>query len=104
VTVAVIPELRLLHTRSEHGYTTTLRDAMQDEPEAVSEAEQRYQTRQAHRQAAQRQHAIWHDVHGRLDACLAELSTISLAVDITGDVRGLQHRVDKLARRVAAGR
>jgi hypothetical protein len=97
-------ELRLLHARSEHGYTTNLRDAMQDEPEAVSEAEQRYLTRQAQRRAAARELEHWNDLHARLDACLGELSTIDLAVDITGDVRGLQHRVDKLARRVATGR
>jgi hypothetical protein len=77
---------------------------MQDEPEAVSEAEQRYLTRQSQRQAQAREHAHWLDVHARLDACLSELSTITLPVDISGDVRGLQHRADKLARRVASGR
>jgi hypothetical protein len=98
---AAVAELRLLHARSEHGYTTNLRDAMQDEPEAVSEAEQRYLTRQAARRAEARERAHWDDIYARLIACLAEADELRLPVDIAGEVQGLRHRVRKLARHVA---
>lgn len=77
---------------------------MQDEPEAVSEAEQRYLTRQATRRAEAREQEHWQEVYTRLVACLAELDELHLPVDITGDVQGLRHRVHKLARRVAQRR
>lgn len=93
-------ELRLLHVRSEHGYTANLNDAMEHEPEAVSEAEQRYQTRQARRRATDRELHRFRELRRQLEQGFAELRGLRVDCDLDSDVRVMQRQLDKIGRRI----
>jgi hypothetical protein len=52
-------EVRLLHKRSQRGYTDRLDRAMFDEPEAVSREEQEWITARVHRSEREAQILEW---------------------------------------------
>jgi hypothetical protein len=61
---------RLLHARSEYGYTDRIQAALPHEPEAVSAEEQKRQTLQARRDDQQRRADAWKAAHGQIDGAL----------------------------------
>jgi hypothetical protein len=63
--------LRLLHVRSELGYTDHIHHGLRDEPEAVSAEEQRRQTQIARRNERERLRVAWQVVVVALDDFLA---------------------------------
>lgn len=96
--------LRLLHERSEHAYTSSTHEAMSEEPEAISAAEQRYLTRQARRAASVRELGRFEVASVQLRDALEELSRLRLDIDIASEVRALRRDAERLARRVARAR
>jgi hypothetical protein len=85
--------IRLLHRRSELGYTHLRPLALPDEPEAVSEAEQRELTRQARRRAERQLVELWERVHPLLAALVGELQVGDFGRAYTGELRSLAHVV-----------
>jgi hypothetical protein len=96
-------EPRLLHVRSELGYTHDPRHAVVDEPEAVSADEQRRQTQIAHRRERQR----------RLDAFIVLRDVVIPALDVFAgvvaydravlrEVRLIRRGVEAVSRQIAA--
>jgi hypothetical protein len=91
---------RLLHARSEYGYTPSVALALVDEPEAVPEDAQRELTRQAAARAASRRRAEWQRQSATLWAVVAELER-ALLPDLTHEVRALARDVARLDRKLA---
>lgn len=91
---------RLLHSRSELGYTATLALAMHDEPEAVSEQQQIALSREARQRAELRRR---HDAQSALDSMRAGLSELVrvAAGDLEAEVRALVRDFERIERRVA---
>jgi hypothetical protein len=79
---------RLLHRRSELGYTPLLNYALHDEPEAITAVEQERQSRAARLRERQR----------RLDAFVALRATILPALDTFLDVVGPSNGIGSTAR------
>jgi hypothetical protein len=96
-------DARFMHRHSEHGYTSSLHEAMRDEPEAVSESEQRRLTRQAERRADDRKLAAWREartsIMGALDT-FTEQASVSRDHALVGVVRGIRHRVHAIDKRI----
>jgi hypothetical protein len=95
---------RLLHRQSERGYTTTPRDAVPDEPEAVDAATQTRITAEARRRDTMRRG--WLDQHllderasleQRLDRA-RELAR-QRGIDVRQDVRIIERRIAAIERK-----
>lgn len=87
---------RFLHRHSERGYTSSPRDAVEDEPEAIDEATQRRITEQANQRDEERRMAQQEQARRRVSADLrdaklrmmaAERRARSLGLDIRSEVR-----------------
>lgn len=91
---------RLLHARSEHGYTDNPNRALPEEPEAVSPAYQRYLTRQASRNEASRRRETWNESRSIIGRELAVL-TAALGVEVASDLRAIERGLDRIDRRLA---
>lgn len=87
---------RLLHARSEHGYTDNPVHALRDEPEAVTSAYQRYLTRQAQRLAHDREREQWLELRGRVQAALNDLHAARFSVDVSRDVRAMRRTFERI--------
>jgi hypothetical protein len=92
---------RLLHVRSEYGYTDRAAAALPSEPEAVSADYQRHLTAAAPRRAAARDRDVWMPARDLLRAELALLRRHHFARDVASDLRVLERQVEKLDRRLA---
>lgn len=97
---ARIEPARLLHARSEHGYTHEPALALRDEPEAVPEETQRELTAEAHRRAELRRRRDWERLGPRLWAIVVELEH-ALGREFGGEVRALARGAERLDRRIA---
>jgi hypothetical protein len=86
-------EARLLHVRSELGYTSDQRSALVGEPEAVSALEQARQTQAAHARDRRR----------RADALVAMRSAVFGALDSFVDVVGHDRAVLREVRVIRRG-
>jgi hypothetical protein len=87
---------RLLHRRSEHGYTDRAAEAMSDEPEAVDQATQRLLTAQAGRRAHLRDREQWRQARTDFVRGLTALRGLQGTVD---DCRVISRQLDRLERR-----
>jgi hypothetical protein len=92
---------RLLHRRSELGYTNRAAQAMTAEPEAVSAREQAELTRQAHQRAGQRERDAWRRCR---DVMLAELELARRELDrsLASDLRVIERQLERITRKVYA--
>jgi hypothetical protein len=90
---------RLLHARSELGYTDRTQSALPGEPEAVSAEEQQRQTLQARRGEEQRRADAWKAAHGQIDGALQrfeqEAHPDPRTVSDTRAIRRTAARIDK---------
>jgi hypothetical protein len=76
-------EVRLLHRRSQVGYTSNPATAMPNEPEAISAADQQQLTELAHRRDRQRRLAAWQQTRATIDAALMSSSRPSATAPTT---------------------
>ncbi len=95
-------EPRLLHVRSEHGYTDRPDRALRDEPEAVSEREQRLLTDRARLVDAERGRDRWRASYAVLVSELAELGGVRFDVDVSSDLRAIERLADRINRKLRA--
>jgi hypothetical protein len=95
-------EVRLLHRRSELGYTDKLGLSMSREPEAVSRHEQDVISQRARRDWLDRRRLAWKEARAAIDGALDEFaSTIGTDRALQHSLRGVRRSVDALGRQVA---
>jgi hypothetical protein len=93
--------IRLLALRSEHGYTERVDRALPDEPEAVSAAEQRYQTRQAARLKAERERETWRKARSSI---LLAIESVHVEVDVESELRAMRRACERVDRKLGLWR
>lgn len=92
-----LPHLpRLLHARSQYGYTTRPSEALSMEPEAVTPDEQRQITRAAQLTAEEREQALLRESRGRIEAELTFLASQRLDRRTQSHVRAMQRQLAQL--------
>ena len=98
---AVTEPPRLLHARSQFGYTAHLAEALASEPEAVPAATQRALTSQATRRAEDRRRAVWQGSRARF---WAELDYVSRTFgrEAREELRALRRDLERLDRKLAS--
>ena len=87
---------RLLHMRSQYGYTASTADAMSHEPEAVTAEEQRELTKRAAATSAQREREL---IETAVERIRVELSTLSPSVSnrrVHSHLRAMQRQTVRL--------
>jgi hypothetical protein len=99
--VVATDPIRLLAARSEHGYTDKQRDAVTDEPEAVSATVQRQITEQAARDKSERARAVWREHRDAMRQHIEQLTAERLGLDLRDDLRVLARQVERIDRRLA---
>jgi hypothetical protein len=93
---------RLLHRRSELGYTDESRNALPGEPEAVPADYQRELTAAASRRAAARDLEVWTSCRDRMRAELVLLRQHRFARDVTSELRVIERQLDRVDRLLAS--
>lgn len=83
---------RLLHRHSERGYTSSPRDAVEEEPEAIDEAIQHRITQQAHQRDEERLMAQQEEARRRLSADMRDVRLRMMAAERRARARGLDVR------------
>jgi hypothetical protein len=98
-----LDEPRLLHARSELGYTSDLHHALPDEPEAVSLSEQAKQSLASRRTWARRRQDAFREcdqaVGGALDALLVAVGPDR---QVASGARAVRRTMQALGRRIAS--
>jgi hypothetical protein len=92
---------RLLHVRSELGYTDRPAQALAYEPEAVTAAEQRALTAEARLRASQLQRDAWRTFVELVGPELVAL-TVVLDRSLAADLRVLARQLDRITRKLSA--
>jgi len=93
--------LRLLHARSQYGYTPSIAQALPDEPEAVPEQVQLLLTRLAARRASARKRSDWVARRARLRAEVAALGEL-YGREVAEELRSLERSMARLDRKLAS--
>jgi hypothetical protein len=93
--------VRLLALRSEIGYVDEPIRALVDEPEAVSAAEQRYQTRQAARLKEEREREVWRTARASI---LLALETVHVDADVSHELRAIRRACERVDRKLGLWR
>jgi hypothetical protein len=93
--------IRLLAARSEIGYTERLDRALEDEPEAVSAAEQRYQTRQAARLKLDREREQWRSARSTI---LLAVASVRAEPDVEHELRAIRRACERIDRKLGVYR
>lgn len=93
--------IRLLAARSEIGYTDRLDRALEDEPEAVSAAEQRYQTRQAARLKTERERETWRTARSSI---LLAVDGVRVEADVEHELRAIRRACERIDRKLGVYR
>jgi hypothetical protein len=95
-------EVRLLHRRSELGYTAARHEALFDEPEAVSAHEQQRITLDVQRRDRTQRLVAWKAAHVTITSALATFKA-SCRVDgkVTHELRLIERTCSKLDREIA---
>lgn len=88
---------RLLHMRSQFGYTPRSAEALPHEPEAVSADEQRRMTRRA--QAAEREREQ-EQVQNACEAIASALQALDGVSGVDSQVRAMRRQLAQLQRRL----
>jgi hypothetical protein len=95
-------EPRLLHVRSELAYTHDVHHALRDEPEAVSDQEQRVLTQRARLDWVARRRRAWAETIEIVAPALdAFCDTINGDRSLQHAVRAVRRSVDAVSRRLA---
>jgi hypothetical protein len=93
--------IRLLAVRSEHAYTDVPALAMRDEPEAVSEANQRELTRDARARWRVQQAQVWKQARALIVEALDVMTAASGAdLALTSGARVIAREVSRVDRRI----
>ena len=95
---------RLLHRRSQFGYTRSVHEALRDEPEAVDVATQRRLSELAHVREQERRRADWLEARVRLLEVVGWLQARPLGVELRDELRAIRRVVDRADRRLRASR
>jgi hypothetical protein len=92
---------RLLHRRSELGYTDTTQTAMQGEPEAVPAEYQRRLTDAARRRQEAAQQEAWRRAHGEITDAVEEFKRDGHPDRrLLADVRAIERTASRVDRRL----
>lgn len=91
---------RLLHRRSEHGYTAEPALALAQEPEAVSRATQGRLSEEARVRARSRARGEWEPYRMLLVECLEEASRQPFSYAVRDDLRAIRRGVDRVSSRL----
>lgn len=91
---------RLLHRRSEHGYTSDPTRALGDAGEAVPVEAQAELTARAHRSERQAQLEEWEQRRQAIQRQIDWLYSQRFQRDVRSQLRALQRQVDKLDARL----
>lgn len=91
---------RLLAARSEVAYTEVLAEALPDEPEAVSAAEQGRLTAASRRTAIERERHAWCCIRADAELLLDQLAAVQWTVN-AADARTLGRALERVVRRPA---
>ncbi|MGZ4185010.1 MAG: hypothetical protein ACXVSF_06455 [Solirubrobacteraceae bacterium] len=94
---------RLLHRRSQYGYTTDVDRALYQEPEAVPRDDQAVITARAHRSAREAQLVEWRERRAAIERQLSWLNSRRFERNVTTQVRALQRQLDRIDKRIASG-
>ena len=92
---------RLLHVRSELGYTDRVDLALVDEPEAVSPDYQSYLTREAARVRHDRDLEVWRSSRLIVADELDRLDATRFERDVSSDLRVLRRTLERIDRLLA---
>lgn len=93
---------RLLHRRSELGYTDRTVRSLSGEPEAVPANYQRQLTAAAPKRAAARDHEVWIASRDRIVGELDRLRGHRFARDVTSELRVIERQLARIGERLAA--
>jgi hypothetical protein len=93
-------EVRLLATRSEHGYTDDPTKALSNEPEAVPADEQARQTAAAHRRDRQRRVDAYESMRAVVLPALDEFVGVVRDPPAERAVRAVRRTLDAVERRL----
>lgn len=96
-----VDAIRLLALRSEQGYTERVDRALPDEPEAVSAAEQRFQTRQAARLKADRERETWRSARSSI---LLAVESVHVDADVESELRAIRRACERVDRKLGLWR
>ncbi|MGZ6564461.1 MAG: hypothetical protein ACXVH3_32350 [Solirubrobacteraceae bacterium] len=94
---------RLLHRRSQYGYTSDPDRAMFQEAEAVGRDDQALITERAHRSAREAQLVEWREHRAEIERRLGWLYSQRFQRNVTTQVRALQRQLDRIDERIASG-
>lgn len=92
---------RLLHRRSQYGYTDDPSLAVFAEPEAVSRDDQAVITQRAHRVEREVQVEQWAEHRAEIERRLGWLYSQRFKCNVTTQVRALQRQLDRIDERIA---
>jgi hypothetical protein len=95
---SVTDPLRLLHERSEMGYTNRLDKAARGEPEAVSAEVQRELTAESHARHRAEFKAEWELERARILAAVERLAARPFAPRIRNDLGAVRAALDRIQR------
>jgi hypothetical protein len=98
-TVLQVDEPRLLHRRSELGYTRRSPEALEEEPEAVDADTQARLTRESRRRATLDRLAAWRSMRDRLEDVLDE-ARAAFGPLIANELRGIRRELDRVDARL----
>jgi hypothetical protein len=93
----VSDEPRLLHMRSQYGYTQRPSEAMIGEPEAVSADTQRRLTRDAARAQDERDRELFREAAEHVDVLLARLEE---RAGMRSQIRAVRRQLEELGRKL----
>lgn len=99
-TARVSDSPRLLHRRSQHGYTDRLDLALPHEPEAISAADQAFLTARAQRAQHQVQLQEWEARRAAIAREIDWLYSQRFARDVSKTLRTLRRQLDRVDKQI----
>jgi hypothetical protein len=96
----VVETLRLLHARSQYGYTDRPDLALRSEPEAISQEAQDALAARSQRAARDAQLEEWRERRGAVARELQWLYSQRLRRDVRTQLRAVQRQLDRLDRKL----
>jgi hypothetical protein len=98
---AALPDSpRLLHRRSQHGYTDRLDLALSHEPEAISADDQAFLTARAHRAERQVQLREWEERRAAIAREIDWLHSQRFERDVSKTLRVLRRQLDRVDKQI----
>jgi hypothetical protein len=95
--------LRLLHGRSEHGYTSSVAEALPAEPEAIDRETQQCQTRARRRAWELEQRRAWGTARQQIDLAVETFRREAKPRgQVLDDLRGIERQLGRVDRHLRA--